>query len=59
MAESNQRTNDQEDRGMQIILTHENADFDAISSLLAAHKIYTRTATSRPFSRSTARDSRS
>jgi tRNA nucleotidyltransferase (CCA-adding enzyme) len=27
---------------MQIILTHENADFDAIASLLAAHKLYTR-----------------
>lgn len=25
---------------MQIILTHENADFDAIASLLAAHKLY-------------------
>lgn len=25
---------------MQVILTHENADFDAIASLLAAHKIY-------------------
>ena len=25
---------------MQIILTHENADFDAVASLLAAHKLY-------------------
>ncbi|MGC9522578.1 MAG: CBS domain-containing protein, partial [Anaerolineae bacterium] len=25
---------------MQVILTHENADFDAIASLLAAHKLY-------------------
>ncbi len=25
---------------MQVILTHENADFDAISSMLAAHKLY-------------------
>lgn len=25
---------------MQIILTHENADFDAIASLLAAHRLY-------------------
>ena len=25
---------------MQIILTHEHADFDAIASLLGAHKLY-------------------
>ena len=25
---------------MQVILTHENADFDAIASLLAAHRLY-------------------
>jgi len=27
-------------QGMHIILTHENADFDAIASLLGAHKLY-------------------
>ena len=40
--ESSQREPQNKDRGMQVILTHENADFDAIASLLAAHKLYTR-----------------
>jgi tRNA nucleotidyltransferase (CCA-adding enzyme) len=42
VSESSQREPQNKDRGMQVILTHENADFDAIASLLAAHKLYTR-----------------
>lgn len=41
MPEPSQRDQPDRDRGMQVILTHENADFDAIASLLAAHKLYT------------------
>lgn len=41
MPESSQRNQPNDARGMQVILTHENADFDAIASLLAAHKLYT------------------